>query len=129
MAIVFVVTSGDYSDYTIEGIFTTKPKAERFITIKASSDECEINEWELDIYPDRFNGLFMYEGLIWLDSGNCQIRESNPKRNFRALGDLVETNTAYKYFITYVLARDIPHAKKITRDRYAVAKAQREGLT
>lgn len=43
--IIYVVTSGDYSDYSIDGIFSTKLIAEIFI---GNNGRGEIEEWELD---------------------------------------------------------------------------------
>ena len=49
---VYVVTSGEYSDFGIEQIFSTKEKAEEFIRIQTEYADRyfneEINEYELD---------------------------------------------------------------------------------
>jgi hypothetical protein len=46
---VYIVTSGEYSDYKIEGVFSTKEKADAFA---AKVTECtggaDVNEWPLD---------------------------------------------------------------------------------
>lgn len=50
---VFVVTSGQYSDYGVDAIFTTKELAENFINAfksDSSYDEKNIEEWDLDPY-------------------------------------------------------------------------------
>jgi hypothetical protein len=47
---VFAVSSGSYSDYHIEAVFSTREKAERYIELFGSTgyDESGIEEWELD---------------------------------------------------------------------------------
>ena len=46
---VYVVTSGDYSDYHIESIFSKKEKASEFIEIsKIPPSNAEIEEYEID---------------------------------------------------------------------------------
>ena len=48
---VFVVTSGEYSDYGINAIFSTKEKAEGYVKMMEYIEPYEyyyINEWEVD---------------------------------------------------------------------------------
>jgi hypothetical protein len=42
---VFVVTSGDYEEYTINGVFSTKEKAEEYVD---TFPQGSVQEWELD---------------------------------------------------------------------------------
>ena len=49
---VFVVTSGDYSDYQIRAMFTTKERAETYIKAINLREANDIEEWELDRYSD-----------------------------------------------------------------------------
>ena len=52
MNTIYLVTSGEYSDYSIDGVFSTKNKAERYIkTAQASRlyhDDYRIEKWVLD---------------------------------------------------------------------------------
>lgn len=49
MEMIYVVTSGSYSDYGIDAIFSTKEMAQAFIDgIKTPYEEMRIGEWELD---------------------------------------------------------------------------------
>lgn len=48
---VYVVTTGEYSDYSIEKIFSTREKAQEYINIVSvlgKEDFNDIQEWELD---------------------------------------------------------------------------------
>lgn len=47
MTTIYIVTSGEYSDYVIEGTFSTKKKAEDFKE-KVEATPGDIEEWELD---------------------------------------------------------------------------------
>ncbi len=46
--IVFVVTSGIYSDYHIDGIFSNEGLAKEFVEQKSGLEDVNIREWELD---------------------------------------------------------------------------------
>lgn len=53
---VFVVTSGTYSDYSIDSIFTTIELAQSFIDIfKDEWNTMEIEEWDLDPNKNHLN--------------------------------------------------------------------------
>ena len=43
---VYIVTSGDYDDYHIDEVFSTKEKAEEYI--ECFGDKCSIEEYSLD---------------------------------------------------------------------------------
>ena len=56
---VYVVTSGEYSDYGIEGIFDSREKAEEYINHSADSDLNDIKEYNLnELKPDKSEKLF-----------------------------------------------------------------------
>lgn len=58
---VYVVTSGDYSDYHIVGIFDSREKAEEYINHSANSDLNEIEEYNLNELPDKSEKVFKLE--------------------------------------------------------------------
>ena len=45
---VFIVTSGRYSDYQIEAVFSTREKAEAYINAKGTDNSWAVNEWDVD---------------------------------------------------------------------------------
>ena len=52
---VYVVTSGEYSDYGIDAIFSTAEKAQEYVSMKEFTDEHEcyrINVWNVDKYHE-----------------------------------------------------------------------------
>lgn len=54
---IYAVTSGEYSDYRIEGVFSTKEKAEAFALLV-----CEANDIEEYVLDSRVDEV---EGAIW----------------------------------------------------------------
>ena len=46
--IIYIVTSGEYSDYRIDGVFSSKENAELYIRLEEPRGDIE--EWELDAY-------------------------------------------------------------------------------
>lgn len=66
-AIVYVVTSGEYSDYTIEGVFSTRELAEKFA---AQWGDCnDIAEWPLDKRKDESRKI-VHQATIRADTGD-----------------------------------------------------------
>ena len=56
---VYVVTSGEYSDYGIEGIFDSREKAEEYINHSASTELNDIEEYNLnELKPDKSEKVF-----------------------------------------------------------------------
>lgn len=56
---VYVVTSGEYSDYGIEGIFDSREKAEEYINHSASTELNDIEEYNLnELKPDKGEKVF-----------------------------------------------------------------------
>lgn len=56
---LFVVTSGEYSDRKITGIYSSKDKAE--LAQKLFATENEIEEWELDSMPMSPPGMLLFK--------------------------------------------------------------------
>ena len=73
---VYVVTSGEYSDYRIDAIFSTAEKAQEYIDMKEFTDKYEsyrINVWEVDKHYETEivdlvllnNEIYNYNYLKW----------------------------------------------------------------
>lgn len=63
---VYIVTSGEYSDYHIDAVFSTREKAEEFVSVLKLNDPVEIVEWNVDgiIEGDEakhYEATFAYE--------------------------------------------------------------------
>lgn len=56
MAKIFIVTSGEYSDYHIDAVFSTREKAEEYADI--CGPDYEIEEYEVDAPVDNKDGIW-----------------------------------------------------------------------
>jgi hypothetical protein len=116
---IYVVTSGEYSDYHIDGIFDNKDKANAFVK-KFSSDDyggkCYVEEYELNPYSEEmqkdYNPYFvrmMKNGdvdEIYINKSSFGFRGDSNKYGFDIGGNL--------FF--HILAKDKEHAIKITNE-------------
>jgi hypothetical protein len=61
MSKAYLVTSGDYSDYRIVGVFSTREAAEACIDRQAEygSDNNDIEEWDLDLPLEMQLGCYV----------------------------------------------------------------------
>ena len=55
---IYIVTDGDYSDYSIRGVFSTKEKAEHAKAFYNSRNDLE--EYEVDSLPEHPEGMFWF---------------------------------------------------------------------
>lgn len=112
MTILYVVTSGEYSDYKIESIFSTKEKAEKFCSLfpEDNFQKHDIEEWTLDEYSNKDKKEFSVSMRI--DGHVDHIFQINPgdidKESYFFSGDLLHS---------YCYADDTQHAIKITNER------------
>lgn len=76
MSTIWAVSSGDYSDYRVHAIFTTKEKADLYAEALPNGD---VEDFELDPEPDMANLEFMRSGdSLWqfkinLRNGNIEL--------------------------------------------------------
>ena len=123
---VYVVTEGDYSDYHIVGVCTSKESAERIRQL-ASSDyhEAQIEEYEADRFNVEPTYKYYYvrvlkDGAVEVSVGSCIYSPYEVYDYRRARGSVTA-------FVVDVFAQDEEHAKKIAFDCIAKYKAEREG--
>ena len=75
---VYVVTSGEYSDYGIDAIFSTAEKAQEYVIMKEFTDENEsyrINVWNVDEHHETecVNLVLLNNEIYNFDSLRFQI--------------------------------------------------------
>lgn len=120
---IYVLTEGDYSDYHIIGVYSTKELAEKAQFLYPCS---EIEEYSLDNvsqYPpgmrawcvDIKNGKLHYTG---------QMNPHMVVPSEHSWNDLNGGNT----YIVYCWATDEEHAQKIALDKYHQYQAQQAGI-
>ena len=118
---IYVITSGEYSDYHIVAIYTTREMAEEFI--QSNGNDCTIEEYDIDKPISK-------EMKLWFISFNI---ENGELENATTIDYKVEENkdtcfycdkymgTAYMYL--YVESETMDKAKKIACERFASIKA------
>lgn len=136
---LYVVTEGEYSDYHIVGIYSTKEQAEKVKKYHSGWwDYPDIEEWELDgNVPEDIESMREYYRVThyidqWLkDSWDC--------RRFTKVGEETKKELSWNFFIgigkEFTIdipcdrAKDEQHAIKIAQDKRIELIAMREGIT
>ncbi len=131
MAKVYVVTSGEYSDYGIEEIFSEVGLAEAYISIhkrhEEYEDEFRIEEYGLDPLAEQLRkGIGTWEVYVHNDSDDFIAASPSDGTTVRKHGTKVIA--ADSYLTTYCFARNHAHAEKIAQDRFAKFSAEAEGI-
>lgn len=129
MAKVYVATSGDYSDYGIDGVFSAKELAEEFVQ-STNPKEGQVEEYELDegaaLLGKIKEGFCVY--YVQMDrDGNTTRIDRHEKPSPCHLEQTKGAARVYKpgswggktSLIGYVMARDDVHALKIMNERRA----------
>jgi len=122
---VYIVTSGSYSDYHIEAVFSTKEKAEEYIQNNCDDDVNEIEEYEMDEKSERKTATYLCSvntktNKITVESRsedkNCSNERKKDTMKFSEFGfdDCV-------YF--YISTDTLDKARRITAERWAQVKA------
>lgn len=125
MSTVYAISSGSYSDYSINGMFSTKEKAQEYINKSVCQEELRIEEYILDelvkdnlmpFYVDLINGE--------IESIETPIYDFSIKNTFENRVRIFIYEKDYEYCCDlYFRARDKDHAIKIARERWGQIKA------
>ena len=126
MTTIYIVTSGEYAAYNINGVFDSQEKAQAFIDYdkrahgpRHRSSEMGIEEWELNKYYDAISrGLSCFRVLF------DNIHEGDGKVDTWLIGDNGEEYTYHTTreqtgYQTYVWTTDEASALKIGNERRA----------
>lgn len=119
MKSVFVVTSGSYSDYRIEAVFSSRLLADGFASCFA---DCQVTEWELDAeqYKIRPDGKILFSVNMGRDGDGqarkCSTDETESPLEYIESGMIGSTHYAAEIFGT-LYARDEQHAIKIANEK------------
>lgn len=126
MKTVYILTEGDYSDYHIVGVYSTKELAEKAQFVYKDS---QIEEYALDDVPDYPPGM---KG--WY----VNINDAKPDEpySYQVTPEYatIPSESEYKYhtgetgYYVYCWAVDKEHAQKIALDKYYQHQAQKAGI-
>ena len=115
---IYVVTSGDYSDYGIDAIFTSRELAQAFINAfkKRDYDEFRIEEFELNPYKTEIRkGYFAFFVRMQKDGKCTEVYKENSSYGFN--GGIDYGFDVNKNMYCHVFAKDDKHAVKITNEK------------
>jgi hypothetical protein len=123
VATAYIVTQGEYSDYKIVAVFSTRELAEAFLRVYDSQgtyDSADIEEHEIDPHQSEINaGLKVYEVTMDIDGNNAKAElNSDPDAGTEFY---ILRNYQQFYGRTTCWARDEQHAIKIANERRIVA--------
>lgn len=119
MVTIFIVTQGDYSDYRIRAVFSSRELAETYVSgMGKKYDTPEIEEWALDAGEE-----FICQGYKVYDV--CMDRDGNSKFDVELSSEVRSDQLAidddyygkpfYQKFIIW--AKSEKHAVKIANER------------
>lgn len=123
--IIYAVTSGDYSGYQIEGLFSTQKKAEEYIEHTYDPDYFRIEEYVLDgERPNREEKLFHVS--IGYEDFNAKISDRYEKGCILAkeLRDTFHLSESGEYVEMYFVTIEPKRALKIASEWLAQIKAE-----
>lgn len=120
---IYIVTSGNYSDYRIDAVFTTKEKAVEYV--EQHGTNYHIEEYNLDEEVEKKTQLWIIEFGVE-DEKLHKATPTSYKRN-----NVVDTCTIVEYLgwdgkcciNFYVDADSMDRAVKIASERFAAVKA------
>ena len=155
---VYVVTSGEYSDYGIDSIFSTQEKAQEYVDMRKFTDDCNenynIKVWSVDeVYSNEVTDLIFINNKVyklydikweydWIyyseDNGNTignvtELNKCDIDEDFQNTEDLNQFRDEELKFPIYIVRgvtynKDRSVMKKVVYDSIAKYKAEKEGL-
>lgn len=132
MTTIYVLTKGEYSDYHIVALYSTRELAEE---AQKFCPESNIEEYKLDSVeiPDHPPGYFGWS--VTIDAEENIIRYSyqedvisRPFEPQEHYCDNSKWSNIPSLFVVNCWARDKEHAEKIALDKYYQFKAQQAGI-
>ena len=116
---VYIVTSGEYSDYRINAVFSTKEKAEDYLAAEPSNVETpEIEEYEMDMPPSEWWTTIVY----MLRDGTVKNHQTSLKRKDEEAGFLFLKSVPIYYpaiveLAWVVVTKDVDRAIKVVNEK------------
>ena len=125
----YVLTEGEYSDYKIIGVYSTKELAEEAKLLWPYS---EVKDFSLDHIPDHPPGMFHWTGWVNEQMGieelEQKVLKTAPTDGYCGReGQESKWGKIVRFGVNF-WATDEDHALKILQDKYHQHKAQKLGL-
>lgn len=132
MTTIYVLTEGDYSDYRIVALYSTRELAEEAQKLCPNSnvEEYELDSVEIPEHPPGYTG---WNVCINVDTNTIYVSyqrdilqgDFKPQEHY---SDNSKWPSHPSLFVVNCWARDKEHAEKIALDKYYQFKAQQAGL-
>lgn len=126
MAKIYIVTSGDYSDYTIDEVFSTKEKAEEYV--QQHGTNYRIEDYDIDKEVKKETKIwsvkmrfYNFEVSECIGDGWCSHRKDTFEYDF-------DNWAGIGYITLYLEADCMERAIKIASERAAQIKANKDML-
>lgn len=117
---IYIVTSGNYSDYRIDAVFSKKENAEEYVQNNGS--DYRIEDYELD--KPIVNGNKLWLISFNLENGRIEdVTVSNCKKEYYCDTCKYSPCSFVKHIDFFVEAEVMDKAKKIASERFAAVKA------
>lgn len=122
--IIYIVTTGEYSEYTIVAVFSTEKKANEYV--QQHGTDYNVEEYNLDEEVEKKTQLWCIEFCVE-DGKLCNASPTSYDRN-----NVVDTCSIFNTFCYrkempcirfYIDADSMDRAVKIARERFAAVKA------
>jgi len=122
----YAIVSGEYSDYTVHSVFTTRELAEKqLFAYSGLGFVAEIEELPLNPeFPEPPQGMSTYSCSRFKKTGTIWALRRMPS-------DVTDFHSVCEYpaaVCVYVYARDENHAIKIAAERFARYDAEEAGI-
>lgn len=119
MVTIYAVSAGDYSDYRVKALYSTREMAQKHAAI--IDDANDIEEYELD-NPMAISSLARGERgwLVWGWRGSVEVTSVYPWDTFENAPITEHPNGRMS---AHILARDKDHAIKVAADLFRAHKA------
>lgn len=130
---IYIVTSGEYSDYWIDGVFLDKYEADKYCAVR--NEESAYTNYRVEEYEEGEGKIEADLDLVYLfivlDKANSPQVNNGVYYSASERQSYVHESTCYpKVLRAYVyLTKDDPElAFKIGKDMIAKYKAEKEGI-
>lgn len=126
---VWWIEGGDYSDYRVDGVYSTRKRAVKMLDLyrKNKYREMRVVRVALDVFSDFAEaGLCPFCVQMGLDGNNAQVKMMRPCYITNQGYFLRDLEGKPNGFYTTVWASDETHAIKITNERRTKMIAKRE---
>lgn len=121
---IYIVTSGEYSEYEINAVFTTRKKAEEYV--QQHGTDYNIEEYNLDEEVEKKTQLWSIVFCIEdgkFDEAHPISYNKNEKVDTCSIFDSFGYRKKESYIFFYVDADSMDRAVKIARERFAAVKS------